>query len=381
MKLFYQIVLVVLFLATAAITLSVLQAVCLMLLFFGVWIADKKGKLEIPHYVFAAFGIYAIFLIIGLLHNHPKASIDIKYPIFGFIFYLFLVNVRNLNMLRLLFIINAVVAVSYILIYLGIVPSLWHGSSIGMGGRVYGPPIIAIVLICFYYLYNKRGFDLPLAISFLLAMIYLFLTSNLMNLVTAGALLALIVIDFRKLFNPGFIIGFALLIAGAIAFFNSDLTPDAIKEKLPYVLKPWEYASLKTRILDLQTALRAEDFSTSEKLIGKGFGVSTTVYRENVIAQSFSMNYTFREIDNGFYYIYHRGGYILLFLFLAVHIYLIKIIPGTKAKLGFIVIALFTNLLSIHYFTYVFYMVVPYLILESHRLKRNLSLNPVVDEE
>lgn len=371
----------VLYLATAATTLTALQALCLVALFIGVWVFDKKGKLEIPHYFFAAFGVYAFFLILGLLHNHPKASIDIKYPVFGFIFYLFLVNVKNLNMLRFLFVMNAIVTVFYILIYLGILPSIWHESATGMGGRVYGPPIISIVLIAFYYLYNKRGFDLPLAISFLVAMVYLFLTSNLMNLVTAGALLALIVIDFRKLFKPGFIIGFAIMLTGAILFFNSKMTPDAIKEKLPYVLKPWEYASLKTRILDFETALRAEDFSWPEKIIGKGFGVSTTVYRENVIAQSFSMNYTFREIDNGFYYIYHRGGYVLLFIFLAVHIYLVRIIPGTKAKLGFIVIALITNLLSIHYFTYVFYMVIPYLILEGDRKRSNLILKTIDDEE
>lgn len=371
----------VLFLATAAITLSVLTAVCLLVLFFGVWIFDKKGKLEVPHYVFAALGIYAVFLLLGLLHNHPNASIDIKYPIFGFIFYLFLVNVKNLNMLRLLFVINAIVCFLYILIYLRIVPSLWHESAIGMGGRVYGPPIISIVLICFYYLYNKRTFDAPLAISTLLAMVYLFLTSNLMNLVIAGLLLILIVVNIRKLFKPGFIIGFAIVLAGAIVFFNSELTPDAIKKKLPYVLKPWEYASLRTRILDLQTALLTEDFSLREKIIGQGFGASTSVYRENVIAQSFSMTYTFREIDNGFYYHYHRGGFILLFIFLAVHVYLVRIIPSTKAKLGFIVIALFTNLLSIHYFTYVFYLVVPYLILEGNRKRGLLPAKSIADEE
>jgi len=381
LKLFYQIVLVVLFLATAAITLSVLTAVCLVVLFLGVWIFDKKGKLEIPHYVFAAFGIYAVFLILGLLHNHPNATIDIKYPIFGFIFYLFLVNVKSLNLLRLLFVINAIVCVMYILIYLGILPTIWHEASTGKGGRVYGPPIIAIVLICFYYLYNQRTFDAPLAISTLLAMVYLFLTSNLMNLVTAGALLILIVVNIRKLLNPGFILGFAIVLTAAIGIFNSKMTPEAIKEKLPYVLKPWEYASLKIRIQDLETALRAEDFSWSEKIIGKGFGASTTVYRENVIAQSFSMNYTFREIDNGFYYLYHRGGFILLFIFLAVHVYLIRIIPSTKAKLGFIAIALFTNLLSIHYFTYVFYMIIPYLILEGNRNKKDLLSKSIADEE
>ncbi|PHR13744.1 MAG: hypothetical protein COA40_04165 [Aequorivita sp.] len=347
------------------------MALCLLLLIGLVWVATKKGKLEVPHYVIVTFCFYVPFLILGLVNQHPHPTIDIKFQFYAIIFYLFLVNLKELNLLRFLFILNAVVCVVYIFTYFGLVPSLWHDTITGKGGRVYGPSIIPIVLIGFYYLYNRMAFDMPLAISWLLALVYLFLTSNLMNLVTAGVLLFLIIVNIRKLFKPGFIIGFALLLVAFVTFFNSDLAPEAIKEKLPYVIKPWEYASLKTRIQDFDTALRAEDFTLTQKIIGDGFGASTTVYRENVIAQSFSGNYTFQEIDNGFYYLYHRGGFILLFLFLIAHIYLLRKIPSAKAKLGFIFIVLFTNLLSIHYFTNMFYLLIPFLILEteSHSTK------------
>lgn len=326
-----------------------------------------------PLYVFGAIAIYLVFLIIGLLHSHTNASIDIKYQFYAFIFYLFLVNAKDLNILRLLFIINALVAGVYILVYLGIMPSLWYEASTGVGGRVYGPPIIAIMLISFYYLYNRRAFDAPLAISWVLALVYLFLTSNLMNLVTSGLLLILIVINIRKIFNPLFLFGFAIVIVAAVGFLNTDLAPKAIKEKLPYVLKPWEYESLKIRIEDFEKALGTEDFNGFEKIIGKGFGASTTIYRENEIVQSFSRHFTFREIDNGFYYVYHRGGWLLLILFFLVHAYLVFKTPNNKARLGLLIIMLFTNLLSIHYFTYVFYLIVPFLILETES-RRTLQL-------
>ncbi len=357
------------------------MALCLVLLLAGAWVATKKGKLEVPHYLIIAGIIYVPFLILGLIHQYSNPTIDIKFQFYGLIFYLFLVNVKDFKLLRLLFILNAVVAIVYIMSYLGLVPSLWNIDTTGKGGRVYGPSIIPIVLIGFYYLYNRMSFDMPLAISWVIALIYLFLTSNLQNLVTAGILLILIVINVKKLFNPGFIIGFSIMIVVSIAFFNSKYAPEAIKEKLPYVLKPWEYESLKIRIQDLNTALITENFTWSEKLIGKGFGVNTTVYRENKIAQYFSGKFTFQEIDNGFYYIYHRGGFVLLFIFLLAHILLVFKIPSMKAKLGFMAIVLITNLLSIHYFTNVFYLIVPFLILETEIRSKQTLLKNAGDEE
>ena len=346
-------------------TLSAFVAVCLAILFASAWIDSKKGKLQIPHYIILVFCAYLFFLVLGLINGHSNWVRDVKFQFFGFIFYLFLVNAKHFNLLRFLFILNAIVCGVYIFIYLGIVPSLWNDSLAGMEGRLYGPSIIPIVLIGFYYLYNKKTFDMPLAIAWLLALVYLFMTSNLMNLVTAGVLLILIVVNVFKIFKPAFIVGFSILLVGSITFFNSDFAPEAIKTKLPYILKPWEYESLKTRITDFRRALNTEDFTWSEKIFGEGFGASTTIYRENEIAVSLSGKITFQEIDNGFYYLYHRGGFLLLFLFLLANIYLIYKIPSLKAKLGFIFIVVFTNLLSIHYFNNVFYLLLPFIILET----------------
>ncbi len=335
----------------------------------SVWVIDNKGKLRIPSYLYLAFFIYFFFLVIGFFYNHKNPTIDIKFQIYGFLFYLFLLNVKKFNFLRFLFVLNFAVFVVYFLLYLGLLPNLWDYTVIGYRGRVYGPAIIPIILICFYYLLNRKPLDIALGLSFLIAMPYLILTTNLMNMVIAAVLLFLIIANFKKIFKPGYIIISVLIIASSVAFFNSDFAPPLIKEKLPYVLKPTKYASLKIRIEDFGKALRSEDFNTGQKIFGKGFGASTTIYRENEEAQAFSGFFTFQEIDNGFYYLYHRGGYLLLFLFFIFHLFLYLKLPTLRAKLGFVFLVLFTNLLSIHYFNNVFYLLIPFLILETANLK------------
>ncbi len=354
--------------------------VCLLLLLGGAWIITKKGKLRIPSYIIIAFGIYSFFLILGLFYGHKNPTIDIKFQFYAFVFYLFFVNAKNLNILRFLIILNVVVLITYIVIYLGLLPNLWHQSIIGFRGRVYGPSIIPIVLIAFYYLYHNLPFDIPLALSYIVAIPYLLLTTNLMNIVIAGVLLFLIIANLKKFFKPKYVFGSLSLLAGFFLFFNSSFAPELIKEKLPYVLKPWEYESLKIRIDDLDQALKVERFTIVEKLFGEGYGASTTIYRDNEKAKSFSSYFTFQEIDNGFYYLYHRGGYLLLLIFFITHAYLIYKIPSLKAKLGFLFIVLFTCLLSIHYFNNVFYLLLPYLILES-RPKEFLTHKTSVNEK
>ena len=351
--------------------------VCLLLLFTGACLVSKEGKLRVPVYIIIAFGIYSVFLILGLYYDHNNPTIDIKFQFYAFLFYLFFVNAKDLNILKFLFILNAIVLVTYTAIYLGLLPNLWHQSIIGFRGRVYGPSIIPIVLISFYYLYHKMPFDFPLAISYAIAMPYLLLTTNLMNIVIAGVLLFLIIANLRKIFQPKFLFGVTGLLIGFFLLLNSSFAPELIKEKLPYVLKPLEYASLKIRVDDFNEALKVEGFTLVEKMFGNGFGASTTIYRENEKAQSWSAYFTFQEIDNGFYYLYHRGGYLLLIIFFVTHFYLLLKIPSIKAKLGFLFIVLFTCLLSIHYFNNVFYLLIPFLILESPTKEYSTNKNSI----
>jgi len=373
LKSLYYFLLTALFLLIGNAISSSVSFLCLLLLVGANLLMVKKGKIKIPLYFYIALIIYLFFLAIGIFYGHHDPQIDIKFQLFGFLFYLFLLNKKDFNILPFLFLINYIVLGVYILLFIDKFPNLWHTTIIGYQGRVYGPSIIPIILISFYYLIKNKNFDLKLAIAFIVAIPSLLLTTNLMNIVITAILLALLTIDFKKLMQPKFIFIILGIGLSSFLFFNSDYAPDLIKEKIPYLLDPFEYPSLKIRVNDLKAALQHENFSITEKIVGNGFGASTTIFRENLKAQSWSDFMTFQEIDNGFYYLYHRGGYLLLLLFLLFHGYLIIKIKGTKVKLGFTFIVIFTCLLSIHYFNNMFYLILPYLILEGQKNMKHIS--------
>ena len=373
MKVLNYTLLIALFLLIGNSISSSVSLLCLLLLVGTNLILVKKGKIKVPLYFYLTLAIYLIFLTIGLFYGHRNPQIDIKFQLFGFLFYLFLLNKKEFNVLPILLIINYIVLGVYILLYIGKFPNLWHTTIIGFQGRVYGPSIIPIILISFYYLIKNKSFDLKLVTAYIVAIPSLLMTTNLMNIVITGILLMLLVVDFKKLMQPKFIFIIVGIGLSSFLFFNSNYAPDLIKQKIPYLLDPFEYPSLKIRANDLKIALSQENFSITEKIVGKGFGASTTIFRENEEVQAFSDFITFQEIDNGFYYLYHRGGFSLLILFILFHSYLLMVIKSFKVKVGFIFIITFTCLLSIHYFNNMFYLILPFLILEGNKNKKEIE--------
>lgn len=309
--------------------------------------------------------VYLFYLTIGLYHKHSTPTIDIKFQIFSFIFYFWLINQRyKIDFLRLLFIINIIVFIVYAGIYMNWLPNLWRAKNeTGFRGSIYGPTIISIVLIGFYYLYYNLKFDWKLGVSALIALPYIVLSSNFMNLGIMVGVVFLVIVNVKKLFNPFYISLIMLLLIVVIVFIQSNFVPELVRTKLNYVYRPWEYSSIKIRIEDLFKAFKSENYTNLEMIFGKGYGANTTIFRDNKIAVSFRGYYTFQEIDNGFYYIFHRGGASLMAIFLLSHAYLTYKIPNLKAKLGFLLLFVITNLLSIHYFNYFFYLLIPYIIL------------------
>ena len=373
MKVLNYTLLIALFLLIGNSISSSVSLLCLLLLVGTNLIVVKKGKIKVPLYFYLTLAIYLIFLTIGLFYGHRNPQIDIKFQLFGFLFYLFLLNKKEFNVLPILLIINYIVLGVYILLYIGKFPNLWHTTIIGFQGRVYGPSIVPIILISFYYLIKNKSFDLKLVTAYIVAIPSLLMTTNLMNIVITGILLMLLVVDFKKLMQPKFIFIIVGIGLSSFLFFNSNYAPDLIKQKIPYLLDPFEYPSLKIRANDLKTALSQENVSITEKIVGKGFGASTTIFRENEEVQAFSDFITFQEIDNGFYYLYHRGGFSLLILFILFHSYLLMVIKSFKVKVGFIFIITFTCLLSIHYFNNMFYLILPFLILEGNKNKKEIE--------
>ena len=216
-------------------------------------------------------------------------------------------------------------------------------------------------------------FDKKLVIATIMGVIYIALTTNFMNLAVLVAFLILLAVNFKKLFKPIYIVVFILIFLGGLWYLNSSFVPELVSAKMKYIYRPWEYPSLQTRVEDLSKALHNENFNPFKQVFGEGFGTSTSIYRENKIAPSLSRTFNFQEIDNGFYYLYHRGGWSLLIIFIISHIFLIFKIKGVKSKLGFVALVFITNILSIHYFNYYFYLLIPFFIIYRDSISERLN--------
>lgn len=370
MKKAVEVILIVLYFLEGANNLSGLTLAILLLLFSAPFIG-ANNKIRFPDYFLFAFIIYSFYLALGLYNQHPSAHIDIKYQFFQFIFFLALVNQRvKIDFLGVLFKINFIVFIIYLILLLDIFPNLWHENTIGRQGRILGPTIICVPLFLFYYLFTGKPFDRRLGMALFYATVYLLLTSNFTNIAITLGLVILIVVEFKKLFRPIYILTIIAFVALGIFYLRSPWVPDMIVTKMEFALKPWEYGSVQTRIQDLQQVLRKENFGWFEKIFGEGFGTGSKIYRENKISPSLSRTFAFQEIDNGFYYLYHRGGWSLLALFVLSHIYLGSKLKSLRAKIGFLALILFTNLLTIHYFTKLFYLLIPFFVFYQNKIEK-----------
>ncbi|WP_445958141.1 hypothetical protein [Yeosuana sp.] len=215
----------------------------------------------------------------------------------------------------------------------------------------------------FYYLLNNKPFDKKLIIASLMGLIYIAATTNFMNLAIFVVLIFLLAVNFKKLLKPVYIVSILILAILGVWYLNSPFVPELVSAKMQYVFQPWEYPSLKIRLDDFNQIISKEDFGFFKQIFGEGFGTSSQIYRYNPVAVSLSRTFSFQEIDNGFYYIYHRGGWSLLIIFILSHIYLMLKIKEVKAKLGFVALIFITCILSIHYFNYSFYLIIPLFII------------------
>lgn len=350
---------------------NIFNIVILLLLFLltGSLLLRKNLRFTFPKYLIVGVIIYFLFLVIGILYQHPDSTRDIKFQFFFLLFYYWLISTQyNINLLRLMLVINIIVFGIYLLLLAGIFPNIWREDTFGFMGRLYGPSIIAPVLIGFYYLYFKKAFDRQYAIAMAMGVSYIALTTNFMNLLIVVVLTAILVTNFRKLLQPVYIISISVFLTISVAILYSPYMPELVKVKLEYVSKPHKYPSFQIRIQDLKQVINNEDFNTQEKLFGRGFGTRSVVYRDIPWRQDVTVAFQFQEIDNGFYYLYHRGGWTLLLLVIMAHIWLLVKIKNLKAKAGFLTIFVITNLLTIHYFNHMFYLILPYTIIYGNKL-------------
>lgn len=345
-----------------------------MTLLYGFYYYSRnKVKNNLSLYLFLVVIVYLFYLIIGISNNHSSLIADIKIQVTSFLFYLILLSTqgKNINWEEILFGFNYVIFFIYLFLFLGIMPNLWSNLTFGFEKRMYGPSLNGIVLLLFYYLLNEKKIDRKIVVAFILGLIYTASSQSVMNISITIILFILLAVRKEYFFR-------GVLLLGIFVVMSLFLMPEYALHKMSFIFRPWEYRSFQTRISDLAQVFSTTDFTWFNVIFGEGFGASTRVFRYIVEKPELSLFETFLEVDNGFYYIYHRGGLSLLVLFLAGHYILLKMIPSFKGRVAFMTIFFIINILTIHYCTHFIFLLIPFWIIENYGKEKKIFRQKLV---
>ncbi|RUA33847.1 MAG: hypothetical protein DSY77_08180 [Bacteroidetes bacterium] len=326
--------------------------------FFLIYTFKNQGRVYFTYWIILLILVYLPFLIYGI-YNNPDFHIDFKFHLFSLLFLIIMATILGRmpinKVLKILFIVNIVIFATYlILTFLPISRALnpyARGTAAGgYGYRIEGPDIISFSLYAILYLYNRRSWDIYLVIMLLTGTLSAFLNGSLQGLIIIVIVYSLVFVKKTK-----YIFLFPLILFLLLKIATFTLLPFAnekYKEKITYLSNPLEYPTIKHRLMTLDLMLKQTTDDTYEILFGSGVGVKSTYFEKNEVTPSLSRERTFLEIDNGFFYVYHRAGLFGLALFLLFHLYILFFANVSfNLRIALFTVFLVTNLLSIHYFT------------------------------
>lgn len=298
---------------------------------------------------------YLFFTIIGI--NNPAFWQDLRLlSIWLFLlvlFYNFLVNneVTVKELIKILFVISIIILAYYLLVFFKIINNIYQTEQLAsyQNYRILGPPLFTFYIIPFCYSLFSIKKDQIFHLTLLVGITACLLNGSLQHLTIF--LLSYFVAylngnNTRKYISK--IIGTLLLLF--LFFFVIFQKMDArYQEKLKEAINPLNSSTVQTRIDDLQIIWPSTVSNPIHVMFGQGIGVNSVIKRINKLDPRLTEERVFLEIDNGFFYIFHRTGLIGFIIVICFHLHLVKQIKNRSAKLIFITYFLVTNLLSYHY--------------------------------
>lgn len=298
---------------------------------------------------------YLFFTIIGI--NTPAFWQDLRllsiWLLLLVLFYNFLVNneVTIKGLIRILFVISIIILAYYLLVFFKIINNIYQTEQLAsyQNYRILGPPLFTFYIIPFCYSLFSIKKDRIFHLTLLVGITACLLNGSLQHLTIF--LLSYFVAylngnNTRKYISK--IIGTLILIV--LFFFVVFQKMDArYQEKLKEAINPLNSSTVQTRINDLQTIWPSTVSNPIHVMFGQGIGVNSVIKRINKFDPKLTEERVFLEIDNGFFYVFHRSGLIGLIVVICIHLHLVKQIKNRSAKIIFITYFLVTNLLSYHY--------------------------------
>ena len=314
------------------------------------------GMIKLP----SAFPILLVIYIFILFYSvgNKAIFIDFRHHIYILIIFILLYQIRNRvnffeNFFKISFHFCTLVFFLYIFFYLDLIPSFYKSSDVPeyQAFRIVGPSLDIFLFLPF--LYSMKQFprshnDKYLFLAFLMGLFSCAISGSNTSLVIH-------IIFYLTAFYSGnikfWIFNTLLLVTLLIAGFG--FLSEGHIEKISQIGSPQESLTVLTRINDLASAYERMLNQKENMIFGEGVGVTTEVLRISWDGK-FSEYREFLEIDNGFFYVFHRLGIFGLLLYIALFFFLVIKFGSSKNKLMFFSYFLITNLMTIHIFNQVF---------------------------
>jgi hypothetical protein len=345
-------------------------------LLFGFFLLNH---LNIRFKILEFFLFIFLFIYIAAGFENPAWLIDIRITLtslmFFFVFNWSLRSVSNDKIINIIFFLNFGSFVIFIFIYYGIIPNLYFDDTIAayQDYKFIANPIFLFYIFPFLFALNNRKANKIFLINFLFGFITGILSGSLQTLILVVLIHGLVLLNPKKFRFYNMVI----LLAGAGCFFYFMNYVDVrFTDKMKYVFEPFESSTVQTRISDFLSIWPIATASIEQVIFGSGIGIRSTVYRFNESYPSLSEYKTFLEIDNGFFYIFHRYGLIGILFFFYGHKKIFCRIKGINSKVIFLIIVIVINSLSIHYWSHFIFPILIALILTIND-KINEQNNPL----
>jgi len=327
-----------------------LGLIILVIMFSFLFLSFFNYRLQNWIYLLA---IYSITYIIFGINNNAWLP-DVRITLTNILLLLLLVRyfskIPCSRIIKTIFHLNIFAFLIFILTYFKIIPNLFFDNIISAyhDYKTSANPIFLFYILPFVYALLQIRIDKIIFANLIMGGIVGLLSGSLQNLTLILVIHAILIFDLRHISIKSFL----LLIGVAITFYLSLRYVDSrFVSKMSNIITPLESNTIRTRILDLLYIWPKATESIEKIIFGSGIGIRSTTYRVHVLSPSLSDYRTFLEIDNGFFYIFHRYGLIGFSLFLIVHKNLLNKIKGFNAKVIFIIVILIVNALTIHYWT------------------------------
>lgn len=328
-------------------------------------------KVELNKYSLFIYLFIFIYLLLGYINNNPVIKIEFKNLFywsvtlnFGLLIFKYLEKNKIVNILSFSIIFLSFI---YVLLKFHLINNIYMREALAEyhNYKTIGPYLLFVIIHQFYYILKGLPKDKEYFIVTFFSLVTILISGS-------NQYLSIFIIGvFINCFKLSFKATLLTVTLFALLFFTLPkfITTKHL-DKISEIASPTESATVLTRLLDLEFVYNNNN---SNPFIGEGFGVKSFVRRVSFHAPSKISKREFLEIDNGFYYLYHRTGAVGLFLFI---ILILKLLSNVhwKAKLFFSVIVLITNLLSIHFFTSnQFALLFSLLIIFKYEKKKNIT--------